>query len=226
MEGIDDMEFFGSLRVTDRGLDIYRKFIHFVPETLPQGALVINVGGGENQTFEKQLMSVRPDINITTLDPSLHSENAIHAVNGEKDFRTLTKEEINARIESLPNKDRTFEAYGQQMPSQIKPSSVDAILDVHAASQWSKDLDEYKKFIQESIRVLKPGGKLYIGNVYFGDPIPDDEASEFSAVKQARDVFDSLALDAEVFISQEQTLPEYEGKQNVVDNRVCAIVTK
>jgi ubiquinone/menaquinone biosynthesis C-methylase UbiE len=223
-EGNIGTEFSSQLWVTDRNLDTYRKFVHFVPEALPGNALVVNVGGGEKQIFEEQMKLVRPDVKIITLDPSLHSENAQHELEDEEKMRILSKDEVNARIENLPNKKGTLEAYGQQMP--LKSDSLDAVLDVHAASQWSKNVDGYKKFIQESMRVLKPGGKLYIGNVFSGDPIPGDEASGFSTIREAREVFDDLRLDAEVFLSPDGVYPEYKGKQNVVDNRVCAIVTK
>ncbi len=85
-------------------------------------------------------------------------------------------------------------------------------------------MEFYKDFLKESMRVLKSGGKLYIDNVYFGDPIPGDDVSEISTIKQARDIFDSLGLNAEVFLSTEGAVEE--GGKAFPDKRVCAIVTK
>ncbi len=224
MEGTKDTEFSNQLRVTDRGLDIYRDFVHFVPEDMVQNALLVNVGGGENQTFEKQLKVIRPDIKVITLDPSVFTENAIYQVEAKDSFKLLSVDEIKERAKNLPNKAGTIKAYGQNMP--LRSNLADVVLDVHAASQWAKNMEEYKAFIKESMRVLKPGGKLYIGNVYFGDPIPGDKKSENSSLKQARKVFEELSLNSEVFLSQESILSEFRGKKDVADNRVCAIITK
>lgn len=222
MEAPAKTEYSATLRVTDRGLDRYREFVRFVPETLSQNAMVVNVGGGENQTFEKELTSIRPDVKIFTIDPSIYSQTAVHEVDQDA-LRSLTEDESYLRVKSLPNKDRTLVAFGQKMP--FKSDSVDVILDVHAASQWAANLESYKEFLKESMRVLKVGGKLYIGNVYFGDPLLGDEASEVETIKQARDVFDSLNLDTDVFLSTERIRTNDEGVK-IPDKRVCAIVTK
>ena len=221
VETSSETEYPTTLRVTDRGLDKYREYVRFIPETLPQSAVIVNVGGGENQTFESELAIVRPDVKIITLDPSIHSKESVHQ-QGPDIFRKLSESEVRTRIESLPNKNRTIDAYGQDIP--LRAESVDAILDVHAASQWASSLESYKRFLTESMRVLKIGGKLYIDNVYFGDPIPGDEASEISAIKEARNVFDSLNMEADIFLSVEGT--DTVNGVRVPDRRVCAIVTK
>lgn len=217
-----DTEFFQELRVTDRNLETYKKFVHFMPEALPEKAVVLNVGGGEKQIFEKELKEIRPDINVITIDPSIFSDKSWHF--SGKDLVSYNRDKMISRIDSLANKSHTVAAYGQRLP--LASDSVDAILDIHAASQWATSLESYKTFLEEAMRVLRVGGKLYIGNVYFGDPIIGDEKSEIETLREARSVFDSLGLDADVFLSTEKVLPEYEGKTNVPDKRVCAIVSK
>ncbi len=210
------------VRVTDRGLSEYQQLAHFSVSFIPENGRVLNIGSGSQQRFEKELKEARSDVEILSVDPSLALREYV-IQEEDKSFKKATPERSKLRIESLGNKKGTVAALGQQLP--IPSSSIDLALDVHGPAQYAQDWDIYKAYLEEVVRVLKPGGKFHISHVYFGDPLLGEKQSIEETIRQAEEVFEELGLKAEVFRQKVGWAKNFMGRE-VPDIRVGAVITK
>ena len=202
-----------GLKVTDRNLARYEELAHFNHKDIPKGGRFLNVGSGYSQALERDFKKVRSDVQVISVDPSV-VEKVFWAIdeNGKMVKRFNSEE----RRMTLPNKENTVPALGQALP--FADNTFDMAVDVHGPAQYSKDEDIYKKYLNEVVRTLKPGGKFHIFNTYFGDPLIGDEASEKECMDMQRSICEELGLKAEVFLQSSDT--------SKGDKRVGLIITK
>ena len=210
-----------GLKVTDRGLNEYEKLAGFDHKNFPPGTIILNIGSGAEQAFEQNLRKKRPDLKIISIDPSV-IEKRYDYQGATYSNSVVFKSEEDQRI--LANKERTLVALGQKLP--LKDECVNIAIDIHAVAHYAKSEEQYKKYLREVMRVLKPGGEFYIFNTYMGDPIIDNKGSERKSLEYARSIFEELGIEAKVSLVTERVLSNYKGKQNVPDKRVRAIIRK
>src|SRR3989344_6208767 len=129
-----------------RGLSRYEEFFGFKKEEL-QGKKVLDLGAGPEAKFEKELKEAGINAEVVSLSP---------------DFSI---EEYRSKAISLTPKAHYIAGLGQNLPFREK--SFDRIFMFHVGEHISAD--DLNEMIPEMIRVLKKGGRIYIGPLVMVD---------------------------------------------------------
>ena len=130
--------------LTDRDSRYYRAALGFNPEEF-RGKTILDVGSGKKEEFSKEA-EVLYDIKVFSVNPQL------------KDWKTRKK--LQGWIFRDPEwQKRSIAARGQELP--FDDESFDAITSLYAITFWVESEDRHEA-IREMIRVLKPGGRIYL----------------------------------------------------------------
>ncbi|HBD02403.1 MAG: hypothetical protein UX38_C0005G0039 [Microgenomates group bacterium GW2011_GWC1_46_16] len=134
---------------TDRGIEMYADMLGFpnidsLISEFPKGCRVLDIGAGK-ETLKKELAVKRPDLTVFSINPSLAHES----------FREANKT-ANAII-----------AINPELP--VESGSFDVVIDSMGSVYYSQQEKEYtttQAHLFEITRVLKNGGKAYIGPTF------------------------------------------------------------
>jgi SAM-dependent methyltransferase len=205
------------LKLTDRGLRLAEQLTHFRLEDVPENGVILNAGSGTSQLFEREVRDERPDVEVISLDPSVLEKNYSATEGFSYTIKIKTVQDVKQRVKDLFNGKKTIIGIGQEMP--FAAGTFDAIVDNHGPAQYPKTDESYLEYLREALRVLKPGKKLFISQVYHGAPVPGDMEDLRETVQSAQAFFAEHQIEAEVFVELDSTIG---GKP---DYRVGAIVT-
>ena len=131
-----------------RGIASYEKILKFKKEDL-EDKVVLDLGAGPKARFARDLEESGVHATVISLSPE-YADGEQHALfKGEQDKRRL---EVAGIGERLPFQDESF----------------DEVLALYSVSIWSAE--NYKKWLPEICRVLKPAGTARIGtfNIHTG----------------------------------------------------------
>lgn len=151
----------------DRGLEAYKQLACFDVAEIGLGAVVLNIGGGFSQRFERELVTIRPDIKILTVDPSLVRGRVFYVGDGrreEYESYYLDDSEVKKRRVAVGQYARTVAGIGQSLP--FAPGCVDYAVDVYGPAYYLNA--SLKGYFREVARVLRVGGKFHITAVWWG----------------------------------------------------------
>jgi len=174
-------------RITDRS---FNKIINIVGlkeseiMSLPDSAVILEVGSGTNQAFARAVKELRPDILCVSLDPTLaiKPEDYVTTVSDWKDriptaiyydnysANTPSEQDYSEKIRQLriTEANKTGNVVAGLAPNlPIRDNSVDLIIDSWAAGYYlDKNTDNFIDYIHNISRVLKPAGKARVYPVF------------------------------------------------------------
>lgn len=154
----------GHIRLSDRSLEDYQKIFNFKSGEIAANARILDVGGGYRQLFRRELESVRPDLKIFTVDPSLaidpndknfpgeHIEFVHDPLNGSKLQKITPKDQTQRILESK----RTVAATAPHLP--FKDRSFEYVFDNNGAFAYLPDKEHLKEYVGDVMRILSDGG--------------------------------------------------------------------
>lgn len=150
----------GYFRLSDRDVTDYERIFGFQAEELKRGSRVLDLGSGTNQDFARSLEQQRPDIKVTSLDPTLFLSK--YDINKEGIPRATTVDERGYR-----RKNKYGEVVVAIFPETphlpFKNQIFDYIFDNHGPLMYFEDdFALLKSYVNEIMRVLKPQGTVYI----------------------------------------------------------------
>lgn len=131
---------------------------------------VLDVGGGTGQAYVS-FFQYPETIDYYLLDPNVRLLHD-HFIRIYPNLTRLKLKHIVAHAEYLPFKDETF----------------DVLLNISAIDH----LDDYKKFIEEAFRVLRPGGKILITS-HLDIPYPKENVTKTSSKIFSQSIWERIA---------------------------------
>lgn len=134
--------------LTDRDLETYCKYFHLKPEDL-EGKKILDIGSGKQERFSKEARRYNAD--VVSLNPALQEESV----------RQGAKEDMFNNEALLEWRKKSVAGIAQELP--FKDKSFDILTSLYAVPYY---IDSHKgklSALKEMVRVLKDGGKIYIG---------------------------------------------------------------
>jgi len=139
--------------ITDRSLEEYCRYFNFTPEEL-KGKKILDIGSGKKETFSKE--AAKYGAEVVSISPELRRWYKRKRLKGwlisDSEWQ---RRSIAARAQKLPFKDNYF----------------DIITAVYSIPHYSPSHQDTYVSIQEMLRVLKKGGKVYIAPINDGKDI-------------------------------------------------------
>lgn len=133
---------------TNRGLEQYAEMLGFVDkqnflDSLPNESRLLDIGAGK-EGLRRELAVERPDITVFSINPSL----------------------AQSEIRSNYGTDKALIAINPELP--IEKESFDVVIDQMASVYYAQESDEQttQNHLFEIIRVLRRGGKAYVGPTF------------------------------------------------------------
>jgi len=146
--------------LTDRDLDSYKEFLDLDLDDM-RGRAVLDIGSGERESFSKQAADM--GVKVISLNPSLKNQASRSILQLDKSW---TKRSVAGKAQEMPFGSDIFDY-------ELALYSLPFYL--------SYSREEYRKFISEIVRTLKPGGKAKIYPVYNADkPLMIEELKKLS----------------------------------------------
>ena len=133
--------------ISDHGLDKYKKSLGINIAEM-KGKLVLDFGSGANEKFSKE--ASKKGIRVVSMSPHLKNKDEL----GTLFFENWQNRSVAGRGQEIPFADNTFDY-------EVAQYSVPYYLPFAHG--------EYKRFFNEVIRTLKPGGKAYFFPIFFND---------------------------------------------------------
>lgn len=220
----------GYFRVTERPFETYLKQAHINSDSIPENGVVLNIGAGFEQKFEKSIKQDRPDLTILPIDPSL----AIPAE--EKNYQTYKNQGI--KLEIKPENEEIREPTEEERRKRlknvlktsiatiaprlpIKSSAVDLIIDLAGAFLYLPvDGNERRDYLSELTRILKVGGEAHIYPVeYYGENVEVGDPDQ--RIKNEKKNLDEILSELKI---QHEYYEEIDPKLN--EKRLGLVIKK
>jgi SAM-dependent methyltransferase len=182
------LEKIGEFSVTDRGLEQVLEDMGIEENEIdkfPKDGMVLNIGSGLYQKFEKELKKKRGDLKIISVDPSLgiekqdlekghwfieklgttiaqYKEKEQPKMKWGKDLSIKNPDEFqDERLKKI--KEGGSNSVGALAPRlPFKSGSFDVIIDCVASMRYLDDKEDRKENLITICNLLKPGGSAYI----------------------------------------------------------------
>lgn len=142
---IDRLRVAEGTNLTDHDLFFYQWYLKFSAEDY-QGGKILDVGSGFDETFARE--AKKKGVEVISLNPALASKT-----DKERRGRSVKKKD-SAEVKSVAG-------LAQELP--FKDNSFEAVTSLFSVPRFLEDkTSEYEAAFSEMIRVVKPGGKVYV----------------------------------------------------------------
>jgi SAM-dependent methyltransferase len=235
-----------SFYVTDRGFEQLSNYLNLTSEEIdriPEDGKVLEIGSGVYRNFASELSSIRPDLKVISLDPTLGIK--------KDDFLSVVKRDSQGKIESIYytnkiiNKDEDYFLNGKAENTQkvreerikheglavaalapnlpFKNESFDLIVDTFGPGLYLHDLGEieFNKYLKSVFELLKPGGEARIFPVIKSN-LRSQDLDELRKISQSyyKETIEKLGLNCVL------TFKEIPGTSNEVVPEILMIMKK
>ena len=164
MEGskeLSELEIASLSLTKDRDLAEYEKCLHFTDQDI-EGKRVLDLGSGPNVTFAKEVSVKLPGTKVVSLDFDFNrarrSEFGLENTRGDREESTHDLQREEGLFTKLP----------------FRSGSFDVVVSFGAMPLYLDTPDRIREGFQEVVRVLKSGGKAFIGPITYSEVIDTD----------------------------------------------------